>query len=131
MAVTEPITTPASDVVAALDFLKSRLEGVQIRAEADPRDLNPPCAWITADTLAAATVLCGDSDVACSVFLICPDNGLPHTLVALNEMLRQALTVISPTGEIDLRQSVALPGGGDPAPAFRIPVTVTVTQPQE
>ncbi|WP_330182821.1 hypothetical protein OHB26_03660 [Nocardia sp. NBC_01503] len=109
------------DVAALLDIVVSQLRAAGIRASVDPRDLNPPCAWVAARTV-AHDLLGGGGTVTADIYLIAPNIGVPQALKTLTGLLDQALTVIAPDADTSLSERVPLPSGGDPLPAFRITV---------
>lgn len=111
------------DILEALDSVRAELSSVGIRAEVDPRDVNPPGAWIALNTIDHATVVCGGSTIRTHVYLIVPDNGVAESTTQLNEMLISALRVFDPD-DSTTPTTVQLPGGGNPLPALRLVIDV-------
>ncbi|MCP2281066.1 hypothetical protein [Nocardia amikacinitolerans] len=111
------------DVAAMLDGLAVELRAAGVRASVDPRDLNPPCAWVVGRSI-AHELLGGGGTVTADVFLIAPDAGVPQAYRTLTGLLDLALTVLEPDADTSLSESVTLPGGGGPMPAFRLTVNL-------
>ncbi|QFG13039.1 tail terminator [Gordonia phage Schiebs] len=114
-----------AELGAAVVALADRLTAAGLPATTDPRNINPPCAWVT---LGAATfpTLCGDLDATASVLLIVPDNGMPTAMHQLGELLDRftAAEVDLPTGDV-LPDTVTIPGAGaGPLPALRLTIPI-------
>lgn len=110
----------------AIVQLADELAAAGVRAAVDPRNLNPPCAWVKADKF--------DPDTFCSalsgqltvdVWLLAANNGVVSSHTKLSELLEKALTVVDPTGPVEI-DTVTLPSGGDPLPAYRIPTILDI-----
>lgn len=110
------------DILEALDSIRAELESVGIRAEVDPRDVNPPGAWITLGSIQHSAMLAG-SNIRANVFLIVPDTGIAEATTQLNEMLISALRVFDPDADTT-PTSVALPDNGQALPALRLVIDV-------
>lgn len=104
---------------AGLDRLAASLTAAGVPTAVDPRNLNPPCAWVTGKTMSSPHFLCGSGLITADVYLIVPDSGTPTALDALDVLLDKALTVVTAEGDISLSESVALPTGA-PLPAYKI-----------
>lgn len=112
------------NILEALDHVRHELQSVGIRAEADPRDVNPPGAWITFESVEHGTVVCGGSVVRVHVYLIVPDTGVAQTTTQLSDMLTDLLRVIDPD-EPTTKTSVQLPGAGAAGlPSLRVALDV-------
>ncbi|WP_069160078.1 hypothetical protein [Nocardia altamirensis] len=111
------------DITAVLGGVVAALRRAGVRAGVDPRDLNPPCAWVTGRSI-AHDLLGGGGTVTADVYLIAPDTGAAQALWALSGMLTKALTVLEPDGDTSLSERVTLPGGGGPLPAFRLTLDI-------
>ncbi len=111
------------DILEALDTVRAELLSVGIRAEVDPRDVNPPGAWISLASIEHGTVVCGGSTVRTHVYLIVPDTGVAMATTGLSEMLTSALRVFDPDDDTTTT-TVTLPGGGNPLPALRLVIDV-------
>lgn len=111
------------DLLEALDEVRAELESVGIRAEVDPRDVNPPGAWISVASIEHGTVVCGGSVVRTHVYLIVPDTGVATATTQLSEMLTSALRVFDPD-EATTTTSVTLPGSGAALPSLRLVIDV-------
>lgn len=113
----------AVDVAAELDRVVTLLRGNAIRASVDPRDLNPPCVWVAARTL-AHDLLGGGGTLRAELYLIAPDTGAGRALRTLTTLLGQVLALVDPDADTSLGEAVTLPGGGQPLPAFRVTVDI-------
>ena len=100
-----------------LEQLGRLLTEAGVPADADPRNLRPPCAWLSLRTL-DPNILTGGT-VRVDVFLIARDAGVAAAHAALSDMLTRALTVVDADEPIALDQSVTLSSGG-PLPAYRL-----------
>lgn len=109
----------------ALDQLAAGLAGVGIDASADPRDLDPPCAFLSAQTL-DHNILCGAGTLAVDVYLIGGDHDPLAVYDVLDDLLRYALTVIEPVEPTEVNTVVDLPNGPH-LPAYRVRTTVEVS----
>src|SRR5699024_8167908 len=97
------------DLAAALEDLAGRMNRAGIPATTDPRNVNPPAAWVTLGR-GEFTVLCGDLDATATVLLVAPDNGMPTALRILGDMLGTlAGEVAVPSGPVEPDTTV-LPG---------------------
>lgn len=113
------------NIPAGLDAVVAVLQGAGVSAAVDPRDLNTPCVWVTARSLpTAGRFMCGDRLMKVDLYLIAPDTGTPEAYRHLNDLLVKALSVLEPDGEIDLAETVTLPSGGGPLPAFRMSIEI-------
>lgn len=110
-------------LTAALQGIVAALQGAGLAADTDTDKLQPPCAWVAADRL-RQDYLDGGADLDLSVYLIARATGYADELAQLQQLLGQALAVISPDGEIELDQGVQTNAGI--LPAFKIPLTVKV-----
>jgi hypothetical protein len=111
------------DILEALDSVRAELSSVGIRAEVDPRDVNPPGAWIALNSIEHGQVMCGGGVVRTHVYLIVPDTGVAEATTQLSELLTSALRVFDPD-DSTTATTVQLPGGGNPLPAFRLTIDV-------
>ncbi|AWY04758.1 hypothetical protein PQC61_gp12 [Gordonia phage Emperor] len=107
-----------NDAVAEVE---TALRGAGLAASADPRQLNPPCAWVSATGL-THELLSGGGTVRLDVYLIAPDHGVTAALDVLSTLLDKALDALDPATETSLNEAVTLPAGGGPLPAFRLTV---------
>lgn len=99
-----------------------------IPASLDPRDVNPPAAWI-AGRRAEDLTLAGDpATIVCDVYLIARDAGIPDALESLEVMSSSLTDVLATAGvgieSIALDEAVTLPSGGGPLPAYRFTVKI-------
>lgn len=108
-----------STVKGVLAELTTTLRGENLVASADPRRLNPPCIWLSANRL-EHNLLGGGGTVRVDLYLIAPDHGVDQALDHLDDMLTRVLKVIDPDAETSLNEAVTLPTGGGPMPAFRV-----------
>lgn len=111
-----------------LDYLVDVLQTAGIDATVDPPALNPPAAWVTAKRLDRSN-LSGGWAVVADVFFIVPDNGIPHALLLLDDLLMTALDAINNDDHLELTdtaldEAVTLPQGGSPLPAYRLTITI-------
>ncbi|GMV27720.1 MAG: hypothetical protein AMXMBFR58_37510 [Phycisphaerae bacterium] len=110
-----------SELVDALGRVVDRLREAGIDATTDPRDLNPPCAWVTVHDI-TTPVLCGSYEVRAAVCLIAGDAGSPQSLAALGAMLdtvTDCVTFDEPVAPMNIQP----PGVGAPIPALVIVTT--------
>lgn len=109
-----------------LTEIESALRDVGLKATVDPRELNPPAAWVSANRVVDQT-LCLDPAITVDVVLIAPDNGIRPAIQKLDEMLTLAMPaltgVCSSIEDISLNDSAALSGVGS-LPAFIVTVTI-------
>lgn len=110
------VTKSLTDVVDAL-------VEAGIAATVDPPAINAPGAWVAARRLEQATLV-GHYAVVVDVFLIARDNGIPLAIATLDDMLETALAVLDEhmwnLESTALDESVTLPSGGGPLPAYRV-----------
>ncbi len=113
-----------------LEHLKALGEIVDpaVPASLDPRDVNPPAAWI-AGRRAEQITLCGDPAViVCDIYLIARDAGIPDALESLEAMSSSLTEQLAAAGvgieSIALDEAVTLPSGGGPLPAYRFTVKI-------
>lgn len=111
------------DLLEALDTVRAELASVGIRAEVDPRDVNPPGAWISLNEVQHGVVVDGSGVVRTHVYLIVPDTGIAQSTTQLSEMLTSALRVFDPD-EATIVTTVQLPSGGNPLPSLRLTIDV-------
>lgn len=111
------------NILEALDAVRAELQSVGIRAEADPRDVNPPAAWIKLSDIQHGNYMDGGGTIRTHVYLIVPDNGYVESTTQLTDMLNDALRVFDPD-DATIPESVQLPGGGNPLPAYRMTIDV-------
>lgn len=110
-----------SELVGALDRVTARLRAAGIDATTDPRNLNPPCAWVTVHDITTPT-LCGSYEVRAAVCLIAGDAGSPQSLDALGSMLDLAADCVS-FDEPVAPMTIQPPGVGTSIPALVIVTT--------
>ncbi|MBF6085296.1 hypothetical protein IU485_28405 [Nocardia cyriacigeorgica] len=111
------------DVAGVLDQVVATLAAGGVRASVDPRNLNPPCAWVVGRSV-AHDLLGGGGTVTVNVYLIAPDAGTPQAWRTLTELLNDTLAVLDPDADTELSESITLPGGGGPVPAFLVSVDI-------
>ena len=111
-------------ITESLDRVTGILADAGLTAGPDTDTLQAPCAWVAVNKVRAGEMLNGDGELDLEIFLIAPDNGYLDSIRQLQSMLKQALTVISPDGEIDLAAGVQTNAGV--LPAFKIPLSVKV-----
>ncbi|WP_280383360.1 hypothetical protein [Nocardia wallacei] len=108
----------------AIDHVRDELRSVGIRADHEPRDVNPPGAWLQLASIAHHQMLCGANSVRVYVFLIVPDIGTAEASRLLSVLLTTALGVLDPD-EDTVPTTVNLPSGGNNGcPALRLTVDV-------
>lgn len=99
----------------AVAAVVAELRAADIRASDDPRDLNPPCVWVTPETIRQAN-LCGGVETVVGITLMARDSGSTSATEALAALLDSVLGAVEVDGDLTA-QSVTLPSGG-PLPAF-------------
>lgn len=109
-----------SALTDALDRVTAALNEAGVYATTDPRNITPPCAWVTIADVRDPT-LCGGVEVRAAVCLIAADNGTPHSLAALGDLLDKSLDVL--TIEEPARPMTVTPPGVAPLPALVITTT--------
>lgn len=110
----------------ALDEIAALLTAAGVRTAIDVADVNTPGALLVADEF-DPDALCGPLSgiLRLDVWLIVPGTGRKAAHAALADLLRLALTVIQPTGPIEV-VDLPVPDGGQPRPAYRIPTQVHI-----
>lgn len=108
-----------------LDELARLLTDAGVDADADPRNLRPPCAWISPRTV-DLNIMTGGT-VRVDVFLIARDNGFMAAHSVLADLLERTLTVVDADEPVALDQSVTLSTGG-PLPAYRLTTDIEYCQ---
>jgi len=108
-------------ILETLDAIRAELATVGIRAEVDPRDVNPPGAWIALSSIEHNVAIDGTALLRTHVYLVVPDNGVATATTQLAEMLTSALRVFDPDDDT-IPTTIQLPGGGNPLPAYRLTV---------
>lgn len=111
-----------SHLADALDSVVAALVLAGVDATTDPRNLNPPCAWVTVHDV-AQVALCGEPIVRAAVALITGDRGAPVSVGELGDLLDKALTVLAL--DEPARAATITPPGQAPLPAL---VLVTTTE---
>lgn len=113
-------------IVEKLTEIETALREGGLKATVDPRELNPPAVWVSANNAVDQT-LCMDPVITVDVVLIAPDNGIRPAIKTLDDMLTVALpslaSVCSSIENISLNDSAALSGVGS-LPAFIVTVTI-------
>lgn len=113
-----------TSVLAAVELVRDRVEQSGIRAAIDPRDLNPPGAWVTIDQI-RDVFLSGPPTVDVAVYLIVADQGQRASLANLSSLLDQLLASGAVAVDQPIEpQGVTLPSGGSPLPALKLITTV-------
>lgn len=119
-------------VTEALDKVIDALKSIGIDATIDPPKINPPAAWVSARRLNRPR-LAGIPDVTVDVFLIARDAGIPTAVHVLEGMLADVLDLVNDRhdleidwNETNLGNSVTLPQGGGPLPAYSLAITVEI-----
>lgn len=112
-----------------LDYLVTVTEQAGISATLDPPRVVPPGAWIAARRL-DDTSLCGRHSIIADIFLITRDTGILPALESLDTLLETLLNALDEDDSIEvtdsaLDESVTLPHGAAPLPAYRIQVSIS------
>lgn len=109
----------------ALAELSTLLAAAGVDADVEPRNLRPPCAWVSPRTLDPGDTL-GGSSLEVDLYLIAPDTGTRPAHDHLAEMLYKAMAVAGPDPgtTVALDQAVTLSTGG-PLPAYRYTTTIS------
>lgn len=100
-----------------------------IPATLDPPKITPPGAWICGRRLDTKT-LPGFYAVVADVYLIARDTGILPALDALDDMLEDLITAVHEDDALEimdsaLDESVTLPHGAAPLPAYRVTLQIT------
>lgn len=102
----------------------------EIEATLDPREINPPAAWVAGRRASDLTLGNEPSSIAADVYLIARDAGTPEAISKLGDMLEIALAKLAAGGiavsEIALDEAVTIPSGGGPLPSYRISVNTYI-----
>lgn len=109
-----------SQLAESLTRVVDALKAAGINATTDPRDLTMPGAWVTVHDVINPS-LCGGYDVRADVCLMVADNGAPHAVAALGDLLHLAATVL--TFDEPVQPMTVTPPGGAPTPALVIVTT--------
>lgn len=113
------------NIKRAVADVEDALRDAGLNASPDPRFLNPPCVWLSANAV-DHNLLSGGGTVRVDCYLIAPDHGVDRVLGVLSDMLDKALGVLDPAAETSLNEAVTLPSGGGPMPAFRVTVETEI-----
>lgn len=110
-------------VAAALELLAEKItDEAGIPATTDPRNVNPPGAWVGLDRL-TDPLLCGDWGTATAVvMLVAPDVGHSRALAILSDHL-DYLAAVVPV-EAVTADTATLSASPTPLPALRCTVTI-------
>lgn len=111
-------------IADALDQLCVDLTTAGIHATQDPRELNPPCAWVMPRE-ATSTTLAGGVVLAVDVWLIVGDHGYTRATRALSGLWDTASSLLDIV-DTSFADGVTLPAGGGPLPAWRISTTIQI-----
>lgn len=110
---------------SALDGIVARFIGAGVAATTDVRNLNPPGVVVALPTLRPrfGKRVC---DIDATAYVVVLNAGHPGQLAELSEyvgrVLESGIYAFTRAEPYDL----ALPGGGDPSPAYRLEWTVTI-----
>lgn len=116
------------DIPAALDEFTAALTEAGLRAESEPKRLNPPCAWVTARSI-THEYLDGTGTLNVYVYLIAPDTGTANALGQLTRMMNTALGVFTPTEDTSTAERVAVATVSNlPLPAYRMATEITLRE---
>lgn len=115
-------------ILSALEHVVAALEP-EIPATLDPRNINPPSAWVAGRRAEDLTLCNRPSLIVADVYLIARDAGTPAALESLDEMLDLALDNLGAAGiavaDIALDEGITIPSGGGPLPSYRLTVNIT------
>jgi hypothetical protein len=115
---------------AAAAAVVDRLKAAGLVATLDPRDLNPPGVWVQIETVRRDRFDADTWSGEWVLLAIAPDVGTAGALRILGELVAKIYTAF-PTAADALAQSVTLPSGGDPLPAFRVPLALKASDDPE
>lgn len=76
---------------AAAQDAADMLAAAGVHTVTDPRDIEPPCAWVSPSRIAYPTLAGRPRTVEWEVYLIAPDSGVP--LFHLGDLIDRAATV--------------------------------------
>lgn len=113
-----------------LEHLKALTELIDpvIPASLDPRDVNPPGAWISGRRAEDLTLAGDPATIVCDIYLIARDAGIPDALESLEKMSSTLTARLAAGGvgieSIALDEAVTLPSGGGPLPSYRFTVKI-------
>lgn len=112
-----------------LDHIVTVTESSGISATLDPPRITPPGAWICARRLDTET-LPGFFTTVADIYLITRDTGIIPALETLDGMLEALINAIHDDDALEivgsaLDESVTLPHGAAPLPAYRLSVNIT------
>ena len=114
----------APEFAGHLTGLADQLTAAGITASTDPRNLNPPCAWVSLDTLVFDR-FGGDASGSAVVLLIAADAGMPTAADTLAGLLNRYLSTPGlPIPTTCAADTAALPSGGGPLPALRLTLPI-------
>lgn len=113
-------------VLGGLTELVELLDDAGLAATYDGARLNPPAAWVAAQSVDAGT-LCGGGTLTAHVYLVAPNTDPRSAYRQLDAMLAIAVEVLPElTEETSVNESVALTDGAAPAPAYRLTTTIEI-----
>ena len=112
-----------------LDHIVTVTEKAGIPATLDPPKITPPGAWICGRRL-DAEILPGYFTTVADVYLITRDTGIIPALETLDGMLESLIDAIHDDDSLEivgsaLDESVTLPHGAAPLPAYRLSVNIS------
>lgn len=105
-----------------LDDLAGDMRGVGLRAEVDPKRLNPPCVWVSLTNFQVAR-LDGTAEATVQLTFVSPDHGTTSALDELTTMVSAAADVVDLIEPIETI-AISLPNQGNtPLPALRTEIS--------
>lgn len=115
-------------ILGLVQAITEKLQAAGIAAKVDPRNLKPPCAWVSPVNLVEDTLCWDTPSVELDIILIAPDYGAERAMAALDKMLEPAMRELAKNGaniqSVKLDGSATLSGAGS-LPAYIINITAT------
>lgn len=107
-------------IKAALEGVVSTLTGADpsIRAGLDAAALQPPCAWVSVDTI-VPELLNGDGSVVVAINCIVGNVAVLDAYELLDQLLGQVLDLVPVEGDV-LPESVVMPDNPQTLPSYRV-----------
>lgn len=111
-----------------LEYIVTVTETAGIKATLEPQRITPPGAWICGRRLDTQNFPGYFATVA-DIYLITRDTGIIQAIEALDDMLEKVIDVIQDNDRLEivdsaLDESVTLPHGAAPLPAYRLTIQV-------
>jgi len=110
------------DLAAAVAAVADKLTAAGIRSTPDLRDLNPPCVYVAAPTLAYRFGK-GGADLTWQIVAVVPNSGRLAALKALSPLIDSTVTALGGAVTAGRPVDVTALDGGAPLPGYELTLT--------